>query len=682
MKRLPKGLVVGYLSLALSAGSGALAAESSRPVGGRLQLAPPAGETVAAATPVTFGVVFRPGEVAKGKTIQARLAGTDLPVQLDGKRHYPDGSLKHGVVSLLAPKLEAAATLEFLPMEPTEAEPSLVEQAARTLLASDFEATVSFRFAEGGKPVSASARRMLEAGGVGAATWLNGPVAIEWLLSGAPAEEAGQADPDLLVQFQVRHYLHTGNTRVSAVVEKCSDAGSDGGLIYDVTFTKGLAKPEVVFRQENVHQPDLTRFRKVFWMGAAPGEVVIAHDARTMAAAGVIPQYDLSLTVPARTLEEQWQQWEDPRIKKGLFENGIIVAYFGTAGGRADIGPLPAWDTYYVLTMNPRQKEIMVATDELAAGVPIHGRERATGRVISYENRPKVWFADSRGGQYGTEKFRCNPAPPRAKEPVESIFSPETAHLPGFAYLSYVVTGDYFFLEENYFWAGYEVLSENPGYSKGTIYSMQLRGCAWGLRTVALAAGIALDGDPEKESFSKRVEYTLQNHLAALQGPEARAPGVLPIGNQNGDQWVYAPWQHDYMIMALDCAAGAGFKDAATLRSQLLEFSMGRFTHAPDFDPQYGCGYWWIFEDSKSNFKATTWKELFERVPKDKEGDLAHNDYPGSYCDLALAASAIGIRTGYAPARQVYEFLRSNAKNIIARRASYPCFAFGTEPIN
>lgn len=50
---------------------------------------------------------------------------------------------------------------------------------------------------------------------------------------------------------------------------------------------------------------------------------------------------------------------------------------------------------------------------------------------------------------------------------------------------------------------------------------------------------------------------------------------------------------HDYMIMAVDCAAGAGFRDAEKLRSLLLEFSMGRFTHAPDFDPQYGCGYWW-----------------------------------------------------------------------------------------
>ena len=100
------------------------------------------------------------------------------------------------------------------------------------------------------------------------------------------------------------------------------------------------------------------------------------------------------------------------------------------------------------------------------------------------------------------------------------------------------------------------------------------------------------------------------------------------------------------MIMAVDCAAGAGFKDAETLRSLLLEFSMGRFTRAPDFDPQYGCGYWWVFEDSQSNFQATTWKKLFERNSSDSAGDIAHYDNPGSYCDLALGAAAIGVRTG------------------------------------
>ena len=644
-------------------------------------LEPAEGKAVSAPTPLTFGVVFRPGEMPQGKPLKALLGSLELPVQLDAKRHYEDGTVKHGVVSLAVPKLDVATVLELRPADPGTNKPAAdAAAAAQELLARDFDATVTIRFPEG-KPVTASARRVLEAGAAKAVLWLSGPVAFEWPLSSAPADAEGRADPDLTVQFQVRYYPDTGYTRVSAVIEKCSDVGGDNGLIYDVTFSKGKANPEVVFEQKDVHQPDLTRFRKLFWIGKEPAEVVIRHEARAMAAAGVIPQYDFSLKVPPQVIGQQWKNWQDPRVKKGLFENGIIVAYFGTTGGRQDIGPLPAWAAYYVYTMDPRQKEIMMTTDELAAGVPLHGRERASGRVISYETRPKLWFADGRGGQYGTEKFRSKPAEPRVKEPVKSIFSPETAHLPGFSYLSYVVTGDYFFLEESYFWASYMVLSDNPGYSKGRIYSGQLRGCAWGLRTVALTAGIAVDGDPEKESFSKRVEFTLKSHIDSMKAPDALPLGILmALGNEKS-KLVYPPWQHDYMIMAADCAAGAGFKDAGTLRSMLLEFSIGRFTHAPDFDPQYGCGYWWVFEDIRSSFKVTTWKELFEHNSKDSSGDIAHLDNPGSYCDLALGASAIGIRTGHPQAKQVYDFLAANAKNIVARRASNPCFAFSTEPL-
>jgi len=644
-------------------------------------LEPAEGKAVSAPTPLTFGVVFRPGEMPRGKPLKALLGSRELPVQLDAKRHYEDGTVKHGVVSLAVPKLDVATVLELKPADPGTDRPAAdAAAAAQQLLARDFDATVTIRFPEG-KPVTASARRILEAGAAKADRWLSGPVAFEWLLASAPADAEGKADPDLTVQFQVRYYPDTGYTRVSAVIEKCADAGGDNGLIYDVTFSKGKANPEVVFEQKDVHQPDLTRFRKVFWIGKEPAEVVIRHDAVAMAAAGVIPQYDFSLKVPRQVLDQQWKNWQDPRVKKGLFENGIIVAYFGTTGGRQDIGPLPAWAAYYVYTMDPRQKEIMLTTDELAAGVPIHGRERASGRVISYETRPKLWFADGRGGQYGTEKFRSKPAEPRVKEPVKSIFSPETAHLPGFSYLSYVVTGDYFFLEESYFWASYMVLSANPGYAKGRIYNGQLRGCAWGLRTVALTAGIAVDGGPEKESFSKRVEFTLKSHIASMKGPDALPLGILLTEGRGAGRVVYAPWQHDYMIMAVDCAAGAGFKDAETLRSLLLEFSMGRFTHAPDFDPQCGCGYWWTFADPKSNFKATTWKELFEHFAKEELRNIAQQDYPGSYSDLALAASAIGIRTGFPQARQLYDFMSANAKNTVAKRASNPCFAFSTEPL-
>jgi len=68
-------LVIESLLFVIAACDAAHAADVAPPVGGRMRLVPPPGATVAEDTPATFGVVFRPGEVAKGKTIKARLDG-------------------------------------------------------------------------------------------------------------------------------------------------------------------------------------------------------------------------------------------------------------------------------------------------------------------------------------------------------------------------------------------------------------------------------------------------------------------------------------------------------------------------------------------------------------------------------------------------------------------------------
>lgn len=476
--------------------------------------------------------------------------------------------------------------------------------------------------------------------------------------------------------------------RVSAVIEKCSDRGSDGGLRYDVRISRGLARPETVFERRSVAQPDLTRWRRVFSLGEEPPRVDVRHDAVALAAAGVIPIYDFTIRVPEKAIEEGWRRWQASR--RDLFENGLLTAYFGTTGGRPDLGPLPAWTVLYILSMDPRQKEIMLGNDELSGGIPIHARSAATGRVPSWEDRPRLWLADSRAGNWGTEGLRLRPDAPRQSEPVPSIFSPDCAHLPSLAYLPYVVTGDLYFLEESYFWASYVVFHDNPGYAKGLIYDGQLRGRAWGLRTVATAAAIAPDAHPEKEHLSRRVTDTLESYAALLGSPEAPPLGML-TSERREKRTTYAPWQHDFMVMAADFAAICGFGEAEPLRRRLLDFSLGRFTNAPDFDPACGAGYWWTIADEEAGFRCTTWKELAERNcsgegearadgSRDSRSSLARNDYAGGYSDLALAAAAIGVRTGHPEAPAARDFLLRSLEDVVAQRPANPPFAMGAGP--
>lgn len=77
----------------------------------------------------------------------------------------------------------------------------------------------------------------------------------------------------------------------------------------------------------------------------------------------------------------------------------------------------------------------------------------------------------------------------------------------------YILSGDYFYLEQLYFWAGWGIAQDNPAYRgpqkeedwdpvKGPPAGMghlNARGEAWILRTRALTAILAPDSHPEKQ---------------------------------------------------------------------------------------------------------------------------------------------------------------------------------------
>jgi hypothetical protein len=64
--------------------------------------------------PITFGQAFVQGDLRPADLLGARLPdGAVLPVQLDVKASYRDGSVKHAVISLVLPKLEGGKVQYF-----------------------------------------------------------------------------------------------------------------------------------------------------------------------------------------------------------------------------------------------------------------------------------------------------------------------------------------------------------------------------------------------------------------------------------------------------------------------------------------------------------------------------------------------------------------------------------------
>jgi hypothetical protein len=99
---------------------------------------------------------------------------------------------------------------------------------------------------------------------------------------------------------------------------------------------------------------------------------------------------------------------------------------------------------------------------------------------------------------------------------------PEINHLPSLSYIPYILTGDYYYLENLFMAASYAIgvgsdfdvyRKRNPN-TAGIISRAEYRGVAWGLREIGLAGFIAPNSMPEQEYFTR----ILNRNIAFYEG--------------------------------------------------------------------------------------------------------------------------------------------------------------------
>ena len=610
--RLKPASIVVYV-LALSA--------SAAPVT-KVTLRAPAGGAKDAL--VTFGQVFTRGDVKQGVLVSAPGAS----VQADVKRKYDDGSVRFAIVSVMMPLLPRETTVALSDGVPDPLAKPMPVRAA-DLLKTDFDATVSLRLS-GGAELSAGARKLLEAAGASARTWLAGPVATEWLLDGALVDKDGRADPDLRVQFQVRAYAGCKAVRVSVVVENCLDTWA-GNIGYDVAVTLGK-KGKVAYEKKGVHHRRLSRWRKVLWWPGAPARVDVAHELAYLSAGGALPNYDRSITISEKALAAMATRWARSR-ETDIMGSGSLTKYMPTTGGRGEIGPYPSWTVRYLLSMDPRAKAVVLGNGDLAGSWPIHVRNARTQRIMTLDERPRFWL-DGRGKDKPTWQANRKAPPPRRTANGRAHpyhLSPDVAHVGSFAYVPYLVTGDFYYLEEAYFWGNYVLLAQWPSPRKNGkgILSDQIRGNAWGLRNIADAGFIAPDGHPEAGYFERMVRNNLAELTARMYGPpEYNKMGFWGIrtvtdarihGAANPRWMITAPWEHDFLIWSLHHLTELGYAEAARPRDFELRWRVGVFVNPEGYNPLLGAPYRMVVGERQPDRKVVfyeDWKKFGEENAK------------------------------------------------------------------
>jgi hypothetical protein len=611
--------------------------------------------------PITFGQVFAPGHVLPANTLVGRLDdGTTLPLQTDVKALHPDGSVRHAIISAMLPSL-AAGQVRTVALEKTSTAPVTKVYTVDDLMRNGFSASVHANI--NGVEYAAFADDALKEA-VSPKTWLAGPVATEWLVSAPLTTNSGIAHPHLSARFAIRWYSDIKKIRVDVTVENnWAYEPAPQNFTYDA---KVLVAAKPVYTKPALTHLHHARWRKVFWWGGEAPQVHVKHNIAYLIGTRALPNYDQTIMIPESSLTSLKAKWTGAITEPMAV--GLANPYMPSTGGRDDIGLLPGWAAQYLLSMDKRAKEATLGTADLAGSWSAHYRDRNTDRPISLVDYPYMTILGRTGDTMNpvSKKYEAFPACATAT----SCASPnvqDTSHQPSFAYLPYLVTGDYYYLEELQFWAMYNVFSSNPGYRqnvKGLFQSDQVRGQAWALRTVAEAAYITPDNDSLKSHFAGFVNNNL-DWYNTMYTNNATANGLGVV--TNGYSLVYssgtglAPWQDDFFTSAVGHTAELGFKKAESLLLWKSKFPLERMT---------GAGSCWIsaamytmiVRDSATSPIYKTIAEAFKTSQTAAFNALACNS-PEMAASLGLK---LGEMTGYSSAVTGYP---SNMQPAIAYAA-------------
>jgi hypothetical protein len=528
--------------------------------------------------PFTFGQVFAAGQLKPTEGLAAKLAdGSLVRLQLDVKATHADGSVRHAIVSGVLPSLAAGATQKLDLAKSTVSEAG--SATPQSLLAAGLNSSVTLTIDN--VKYTASLADALTSGTP--TKWLSGNVATEWFAN-APLKTAGGAvHPVLTARFGVRWYSGLSKqARVEVVVENAKTFTSAHQYTYDVNVDVNGRSAYAKTGLTHYHH---SRWHQYFWWDASTQPAInIQHNAAYLMASKAVSNYDQSVVVPEDILASMGQSVTPETT--GPMKIGTVVSYMGMTGARGDIGPLPNWSVNYLLSMDKRAKDLMLANADGSGSWSMHLRDENTNYPLRTDNDAY------RNLTLHPNAANSGPMPvPRCADAhaCDTPYAEDIAHEPSLAYLPYLVTGDMYYLEEMQFWAVLNPLGTAPsnhGYGQGLLRWLQIRGQAWALRTLGEVAYITPDSDSMKAYFTKQLDNNLNFYS---QTYVTGNPNKLGIYDGSGEGAAEAtntsPWQDDYFTWAFGYLSDLGFTKAQPILQWKAKFAVGRMT-----DP----GYCWV----------------------------------------------------------------------------------------
>lgn len=551
--------------------------------------------------PVTFGQPFRSGDWQHAtQGLVAKVDEVAVPVQADEISSHRDGSARFAVISAQLNNLQPGQTkivnlfagpktgsTPNVPADPNwnleiEAQLYNADGSAGALLVAQPQAQLKAQIA------SASGRR------------LAGAVASEYtVVTKLKNQNTGTEHPHLTARLHTRLVDGGQRIRTDVVMENTRTfTAGPGNLTYSLNIKRNGA---VLHSQPKLTHYFQSRWHKVLWTG---GESLyrVRHNVPYFMASRATANYDQSLNIPSSVLEQEATSLAAANTKP--MGPAFLNTYFGSTGGRPEIGPLPRWSVLFLLTQDDRARASMMAVADAAASVPVHYREEQSDQPISVIAYPSVSL------KFGTS----SPALPTPSG--STIWTADTAHQGSFAYLPYLVTGDAFYQDEMMFWAAWNIATVDPNYrnkASGLVRWNEVRAQAWALRSIWEAKAALPDNHPMKSYFVQQLDNNLTDYANYYQAGNTSTSPMGAVTSPLSGSGEIAPWQNDFLAIVLSLMAENNEPKAASVLEWISRFTVGRYNaESQGFCTVKAPGYYWSPKDSSGNY-INSWSTMFSR---------------------------------------------------------------------
>lgn len=625
--------------------------------------------TVASAqpnVPVSFGQNFKPGEfIPASQSLYATVDGVDVPIQFDSVATRGDGSARFAVLSCVLPNLPASGnkTIEILKGDPFTQVPGTFDD-------SGFNPVVTIT-ATGG-PWTASPRAQLVANlASNTGVHRNGPMMKECRVS-VPFKDGSNANhPQLYLRCDVRLYPN-GRIRTRLIIENgWLLAASPANISMSVTVTQGPGGA-TIFSQSTFTHYSRARWSRVYWTGGESQFRPKQNKAQFLDSRNTW-NYDRTITVASAaltTVQNNLSMGGSGPMATG----GLTVDMPGT-GGRDEIAPIPKWSAMWLLSHDARAWTAMLANADASATAPVHFRDATTDLPVSIADRPNIAV------RYGTS----SPAVPAT--PAGTPWTPDIAHQGSYCYIPYLVTGDYFYLEEMTFWASWNVAAIDPsgrGGANGYLGpTEQLRGVAWGFRSL-LECCYALPDNHAMKSFFvgvKNTNISFFNSNFTLVGDNNY---VFPLGGMKGiyNNNQIPGYENDFAMSVFGWAIENGETGLTAAYNNVARYGIDRFlaaTQAAGFCTSKAAHYWNVSRSGSTPFVAwDTYANANASGPTCgtvANGDGAYPDWAEGYAAVAYGQLGTAVNAGHPNAVEARNRWLTFIPNLAADFVNSPQYA-------